>query len=122
MLRGKAATRSAAWSDYVEPSYIPGPSEAFFFMGADPCWAPHREPVTSSGHPLPMDGPCPACGSDGRWAWLIPLAEPVWLPGKIAEGSPTYCATCARWGRDALVVDALLREWADRGSIDPIPA
>jgi hypothetical protein len=117
------------WDDQV----IAGPGEAFFFMGADPAWTPDREPVGCDGHPAPPPGICPSCGSDGKLvpgrpvvfcmaAGFLPVEYfPVlaWAPGKVRDGSPTYCATCGRWGRDDLVVEAMARDIHHKGYVGP---
>jgi hypothetical protein len=101
------------WDDQV----IPGPGEAFFFMGADPAWSPDCEPVGRDGHPAPPEGPCPKCGSDG--ALVLGRSALIWANGKVADGSRTYCATCGRWGRDQLVVEAYARDSHHKGYIGP---
>jgi hypothetical protein len=96
------------WGGYVEPAYVPGPSEAYVFFGANPCHAPERE--RQADRP---DGTCPQCGADDT------LSDPT-VP--VHEGSPVVCVKCQRWGRDRKLADLMLADAISRGTIEPVLA
>lgn len=94
-------------SPWIDPVYVPGPDESHFFCGADPAWTPAREQPADR-----PDGTCPRCGQDD--AISVPAADAAFV-----EGESVVCAQCQRWGRDARLADAMLRDYLNRGTIEP---
>jgi hypothetical protein len=113
-------------SDYLEHTRVDGPDESHFFMGCSQ-WTPARDPGSGPWTPRFEGDRCPSCGSEGTWVGFVPLldggafgpCEMVWLPGRIAEGSPDVCGTCMRWGRDDRLVAAMAAEYYARGTVEP---
>lgn len=87
------------WADYVEPAYVPGPSEAFLFFGAQVGHSPERE------QPPPSDATCPLCRGD--------IDAASGLPGSV-------CSKCMAWNRDGRLSVLMLTELANRGDFGPL--
>jgi hypothetical protein len=122
------------WGDYRESSFIPGPSEAMVYFGAQVGFDPSREgttPLLQYDRLPPAE--CPDCGGEGVWVASVPIVvidpatceypgqvEYLYRPGKIRPGSMGYCVRCTRWGRDWGRIVKLWAELDCGGTLAPV--
>lgn len=88
--------------DYIEATYVPGPSESFVLMGAQVGWSPAREARADDA-----TGHCPLCRTSDA------------LDGDVRDGTDFVCAKCQRWGRDPKLASLMLDELISRGTLEP---